>query len=165
MSHPTEERNARWASTAVIGALAGLAATLAMSLIMLAAGRLGLMGKQPPEAITERLLGWTSRLPWHEAETNAAASAAHLVFGATAGAGFALARQIVPGLDRPGTGVLYALGIWATAYLGWVPALRILPRADRDRPGRPAAMIAAHVVYGAALGILTRRIRRLARIP
>lgn len=153
-----------WPLTVVIGAAAGVIATGFMSVLMLAAGRLGLMGKQPPEAIAERLLGWTSRLPWRERESNIAGSIAHLAFGAMAGIGFAWARQVVPGANRPGAGVVYALGIWASAYLGWVPALRILPRADRDRPGRPLIMIAAHLIYGAVLGLLTRGVSRVTRV-
>lgn len=140
------------------GGVAGAAATLAMSVPMLVAGRLGVMGTQPPEAIVRRLLGWSYR-PWRARESGAAASIAHVAFGAAGGIGFALARRGLPWVDRPGAGIVYALGIWASAYLGWVPALRILPRADRDRPGRPAVMIVAHVVYGAALELLTRRDR------
>lgn len=146
-----------------VGALAGAVATIFMSVLMLAAGRAGLMGMQPPEAITERVLGWRSRLPWREDESNLAASVAHVGFGAVAGAVFGLARRFVPGATLPGAGILYGLGVWATAYLGWVPALGILPPATEDRPGRPASMIAAHVVYGAVLGALMRGVRRTTR--
>ena len=132
-------------------------ATLAMSIPMLAAGRLGVMGTQPPQAIVQRTLGWTSRLPWRRGQTDTLSSAAHIGFGAAAGIGFSLARQALPAANLPGAGIVYALGVWASAYLGWVPALGILPRADRDRPGRPIVMIVAHVVYGAILGLLTRR--------
>lgn len=149
-----------WIATAAQGAAAGAIATLAMSAVMLAAGAIGLMGTQPPHAIVRRIGGLPSRLPWRRDRTRAIASLAHVGFGAACGTGFAVARRATPATNAPGTGVLYALAIWATAYLGWVPALGILPRADRDRPGRPAAMIVAHVVYGLVLGALTRR-RRL----
>jgi uncharacterized membrane protein YagU involved in acid resistance len=150
-------RQPSWVSTIIRGAVAGAIATLAMSIPMLLAGRLGVMGTQPPEAIVQRTLGWTSRLPWRTAETDALSSAAHVGFGAAAGIGFALARQALPAASLPGAGIVYALGIWASAYLGWVPAMGILPRADRDRPGRPIVMIVAHIVYGVILGLLTRR--------
>lgn len=155
-----EKQRRALARSALNGALAGLAATALMSALMLAAGRLGLMGQQPPEAITERLLPWRYRLPWHEAETNALSSATHLAFGAAAGSLFGVTRRVVPLATLPGAGIVYGLLVWLTSYVGWIPALRILPPADRDRAGRQPAMIAAHVVYGMVLGLLTRGVRR-----
>ena len=149
-------RQPSWLDTIIRGAAAGAVATLAMSVPMLLAGRLGIMGTQPPQAIVQRTLGWTSRLPWRTSETDTLSSAAHIGFGAAAGIGFNLARRVVPAANLPGAGIVYALGVWASAYLGWVPALGILPRADRDRPGRPIVMIAAHIVYGGILALLTR---------
>ena len=58
------------------------------------------------------------------------------------------------------TGVLYATGIWLVSYQGWVPALGIMPPASGDRRGRVVTMLAAHWVYGAALGTLARLLRR-----
>ena len=57
-------------------------------------------------------------------------------------------------------GALYATGIWLVSYQGWVPALGIMPAASRDRRGRVATMLAAHWVYGAALGVLATVLRR-----
>jgi len=42
-------------------------------------------------------------------------------------------------------------------YMGGLPALGIMPRADRDRPGRPQSMALAHIVYGGVLAALLRR--------
>ena len=53
-------------------------------------------------------------------------------------------------------GAVYGLGVWAVSYKGWIPALGILPPPERDRPGRPVIMVAAHVVYGLVLGALVR---------
>jgi hypothetical protein len=38
--------------------------------------------------------------------------------------------------------------------MGWVPALGIMPRADRDRRDRQMVMLASHLVYGTALALL-----------
>jgi hypothetical protein len=46
--------------------------------------------------------------------------------------------------------------------MGWVPWLRIMPPADRDRPGRAETMLAAHWLYGGVLGALATRTRRAA---
>jgi hypothetical protein len=43
--------------------------------------------------------------------------------------------------------------------MGWVPALGFLPPATEDRPGRPPAMIAAHVVFGAVLAAIVAQAR------
>jgi hypothetical protein len=122
---------------------------------MFAAKRVGLMGAMPPEKITARLL---DRLGWQRRSREAqdvAASLAHLGFGAAGGSLFALLER---GLRPPGppvvAGTLFAAGVWLVSYMGWVPALGILPPAHRDRPGRPQSMLAAHLVYGAALGFL-----------
>jgi hypothetical protein len=137
------------------GALAGAAATVPMSALMLAAGKLGLMGEQPPERITERLAHAVSIHP-DEGESSLVGTTLHVGFGAATGAAFELLRENVelPG-PAVGQGVAWALAVWAVSYAGWLPGLDILPPPHRDRPGRVPSMIAAHVVYGAALGALT----------
>jgi hypothetical protein len=136
-------------SRSLRGAGAGAAATIAMSAPMLAAQRLGLMGRQPPEAIAAAVTGDPD-----SKKTDVLAVAGHLAFGAGSGALYGLAAGRRAG---PLTGLAYALGVWAASYQGWLPALGILPPADRDRPGRPAAMIVAHLVFGGTLGRLLRQ--------
>jgi len=145
------------------GAVAGAIATVPMSLVMLGAKRAGLMGTQPPEKITARLLsalGWRQR----SRETqDLVASLLHLGFGAGAGAVFVVLRR---GLRLPGPavlqGVAFGSGVWLVSYMGWVPWLRIMPPPDEDRPGRPQTMLAAHWVYGGVLGALAGRTHRAA---
>lgn len=142
------------------GALAGTTATLPMSAVMLAAGKLGLMGEQPPESIVRRAVDSAGgsagqRLP--EPVANSLASLTHLGFGAVLGAGYAL----LPRTGRPALrGTATAMAVFAGSYQGWVPALRILPPASHDRPDRPVVMAAAHVVFGVVLGVLEDRWRR-----
>src|SRR5262249_36443677 len=52
-------------------------------------------------------------------------------------------------------GTAYGLAVWAGSYLGLLPALGILSPATRHPPRRTALMIAAHVVFGSALGVFT----------
>lgn len=138
------------------GAAAGTVATVPMSALMLGAGKLGLMGEQPPEAITKEAVEEVTGTEPHGATSDALASLAHLGFGAVSGALFAAIPwpQRVP---APVAGVALALPIWAASYRGWVPAFGALPHADHDRKDRVAAMIGAHVVFGAALGALDAR--------
>ena len=157
--------------TALEGAGAGVVATAVMSVPMLAADKAGLMPEPPPEKITEDALSAAGVDPAErtEAQENAAATVMHFAFGAGCGALFALGRRRL--LDDRGhrtgrsgspalLGVPYGLAIWVVSYKGWVPALGILPPPERDRPGRVRTMIGAHVVYGAVLGEVDRRLAR-----
>jgi hypothetical protein len=140
------------------GACAGVGASVPMSAVMLVAQRLGLMGQQPPEKITEAAASRAGNTSRRETTTHAASVVAHLGFGAAAGAVYGVARERLP-RAWPGaaTGVAYGLAVWAASYQGWVPALGIMPAASRDRPGRPASMATAHVVFGLALDRLLAR--------
>ena len=127
-----------------------------MSALMLAAGRAGLMGRQPPEAIVRQAGALTVGEPRGRL-ADVLAAAAHLGFGAATGAAYAL----LPPSGRPVLrGLAVGQAVYAVSYAGWVPALGALPPADRDRRPRQAAMAAAHLVYGAVLGALDDRWRR-----
>ncbi|MEJ7747935.1 MAG: DUF6789 family protein [Candidatus Limnocylindrales bacterium] len=138
--------------SAAIGSLAGIAAALVMSALMIAGKRAGLMPEHPPEEIARAALSIDGSAPDEEL-TEPLAAVLHLGFGAAMGAAFGVIHRFTqPIAPAAVQGVLFALGTWAVSYLGWVPALGIMPRADRDVPGRQPVMIAAHVVYGAVLG-------------
>ena len=138
------------------GAAAGAVATAAMSALMLAAGRAGLVPRQPPEAIVRRVGALSGGEPRGRL-ADALAAVAHLGFGAATGAAYALLpRSARPVLRGTAVGEL----VYAVSYAGWVPALGALPAADRDHRPRQVTMAAAHVVYGAVLGALDDRWRR-----
>jgi len=86
----------------------------------------------------------------------AAALALHFAVGAAAGA---LYGPLAHSLRPPPVlgGVAYGLAVWTTGYLGILPALGALRPATEHPPRRTALMIAAHVVWGAALGLLADR--------
>jgi hypothetical protein len=129
-----------------------------MTAFMLAAQRLGLMGKIPPSKITDAVLdrlgaGRTDRRLW--------TTLFHVGFGAAAGALYGLVRRRRPRPVRAALeGATFGTGVWAASYAGWVPALGIMPPPDEDRPGRPAAMVAAHWIFGGTLGALYSWMRR-----
>lgn len=138
---------------ATVGAIAGVVATFAMTL---AAQRLHarLPAREryplPPREITQSLLPRGASEPNLEAAT----LAGHAAFGATAGALFwPLFRD---SRYPTGNGIVYALGVWAASYFGWVPLTGRLKPAHRHPPRRNALMIAAHVVWGATLGLAAR---------
>jgi uncharacterized membrane protein YagU involved in acid resistance len=145
----TIERGAR-------GAAAGALATLPMSAVMLAAQRIGALGEHPPEKVARRALAAANQEPSTTKE-KATAAAAHLAFGAAAGALYGMVsdeRDEWPAAVAKGVG--FGLALYAFSYAGWMPALDIMPPPHRDRDDRQASMALAHVVYGAALGLLSR---------
>jgi len=140
------------APSIIAGVWQGAVGTVAMSVVMLGAQRLGLLGKQPPEEIVEHGLRRGLGVRAGETVENCLAVAAHIGFGASAGAVFAGLHRSVRQPPSALTGMVYGLLIWLASYSGWVPALRIMPPPSRDRPGRPATMILAHLAYGGVLG-------------
>jgi len=139
------------------GALGGVVATIVMSVLMLVGKRAGLMPEHPPKKIARAAMAAGGDSP-DERQTGPLASALHLGFGVSAGVAFGLIHRLMSPIVPPSlTGVLFALAVWAVSYLGWMPALGIIPRADRDVPGRAVVLIAAHVVYGAVLGTVVGR--------
>ena len=150
------------------GAVAGVVATLAMSVPMLAATQLGLVRHQAPRQITDRLLQHTGLAGQvrDEDSRDALATANHLGFGAAGGVIFGLlSRYLPPSVPRVAAGMTYGAMIWTVSYAGWAPALRLMPAPDDDEPARPALMLGAHLVYGAVLGALTRARKRTVTRP
>lgn len=85
------------------------------------------------------------------------ALAAHFAFGTMAGSAYgpiARTRPSSPAL----AGIGYGLLVWGSQYLGVLPAMGVLSNAKHHPGRRNALMIAAHVVWGATLGLLTDRL-------
>ena len=145
-------------SPTVAASLGGLAATLPMTVAMEAMFR-GLSIPQryplPPRTISMRLaetLGMKHELD--EQERLAVTLLNHFGYGTAAGAVYGLlARRLLPGALG---GAVYGLGVWAGSYLGLLPATGLYPSAAEESARRNALMIAAHLVWGAALGTVTQ---------
>jgi uncharacterized membrane protein YagU involved in acid resistance len=139
-----------------IGAVAGLIATVPMTIAML---------------LMHRRLPWHQRYPLpprqivgnmaHKAgvrqhldnkEARGATLAAHFGYGAATGALFAPVSRALP-VPRVVGGIAYGAAVWSVSYLGVLPALGILPPATKHPAERNALMILAHVIWGATLGL------------
>ncbi len=144
-------------NTILLGALAGLAATVPMSLAM------KLLHQQlpeheqyplPPRAVTMEIAeeaGIKEHL--NEPEREGLTWASHFAYGAACGVAYApLARHndLPPALK----GAAFGVAVWAGSYLGWLPAAGIIRPANEHPPRRTALMIAAHVVWGVAAGLI-----------
>ncbi|ACI99935.1 hypothetical protein [Rhodospirillum centenum] len=158
-----ETRNGTAQETALemlaAGAVAGFAATAPMTLAMTALHAALPAAEQaplPPRPLTRQVLR-RSGLPWPEdgMVKRSLTLGAHFGYGAATGAAYPLWRRAVgPG---PGSGAAFGLAVWAGSYLGWIPALGLLPPATRHSGRRVALMLAAHVVWGAATALVADR--------
>lgn len=143
------------------GAVAGLVATAPMSIAMKAMKeelpwyeRYAL----PPRIIT-RKFGQKSGLmeDRNEPGESILTLLAHFGYGAAVGALYApIAHKLkkIPALVK---GMVFGLVVWATSYFGLLPALGLMRPAHKQPFRRTALMIAAHLVWGAVLGLLAER--------
>jgi uncharacterized membrane protein YagU involved in acid resistance len=143
----------------LLGALAGITATVAMTATMRALHRRLPPPERyplPPREIVQRVVDEPSDLALTEQARQDATLAAHFGYGAATGALYALARPS----ERALPGALYGVLVWAVSYLGWIPSLGILRQAGRHPLRRNALMIAAHLVWGATLAATLRELER-----
>lgn len=134
----------------VLGVLAGIAATCAMTAAARAMHRRLPAPERyalPPREIVESGLPVATKLSLDEHGRQTATMAAHFGYGAATGALYAL---VAP---RGGivSGAAYGFLVWAVSYFGIMPGLRILRPADDHPARRNALMIAAHLVWGSTL--------------
>ena len=147
----------------VAGTLAGLTATAPMTAAMVAMHKALPAHERyplPPRKVTMRAakkVGMKKHLD--EPQRTAATLAAHFGYGAAMGGIFALLAPRAPG--RPMVkGVTWGLIVWATSYLGLLPATGLHEPATQHPRERNLLMILAHVVWGGSLGLLlSRRVR------
>jgi uncharacterized membrane protein YagU involved in acid resistance len=142
--------------TIVRGSLAGVVATIAMSLPIVVARRLHLVDRQPPEEVTQNVVG-VARVPLTGSELRRATVVAHLAFGSVCGVAFVVAGKRLGRAWQPWlTGPLYGVLIWALTYRSTLPLLRLVRPAEVVGARRDALMLVAHLIYGAVLGRLAR---------
>ena len=144
------------------GALAGLAATIPMTIAMEMLWRRLPRHERyplPPREIIDRILPPRTGAVLGERGSRNATLIAHFSYGAAVGSLFPL----ITASRYPLSGAAYGVGVWAASYQGWIPALRILKPAFRHPPRRNALMIAVHLIWGASLAISLRELDRMGR--
>lgn len=139
------------------GSISGFTAAAPMTLAMAA-----LHGKSPwhprdplpPRVITEELIDRAGvRGELDEGDVRMASTVNHFAYGAATGSVYGLVARRIP-LPRIVSGVLFALSVWTLSYMGWLPALRLMRPATQQPAHRNALMVTAHVVWGAAMGLM-----------
>ena len=139
------------------GGLAGLIATVPMTVVIILGRAAGWLRTPPPEAITANVARRaTEETPARQSPGfQLAWLAAHHAYGAAGGALFAILRPLLPRSDVT-AGLLFGGAVWGVSYLGLMPALRLFPPAQDDSWRRQAVMVAAHAVYGTTLAFTER---------
>jgi uncharacterized membrane protein YagU involved in acid resistance len=84
---------------------------------------------------------------------------AHLAFGATTASLYPLLTQKlrIPPVVR---GMLFALGVWAISYQGWIPKAEILPPASEQPARRNLIMVTSHLLWGSLMSLLELRLAK-----
>lgn len=152
----------------VKGALAGTLATLPMTVFMLATQRFLPRGQRyelPPELLVKEMSKRAHiRLHWNKKLLMGATVVSHFGYGAAMGVLYSpIEKQ--KSLPRPLTGTLFGLWVWASNYLGLLPLLRMRASGPREPGQRNLMMIAAHVVWGSALGAISALFPRKSGLP
>jgi uncharacterized membrane protein YagU involved in acid resistance len=148
----------------VAGALAGLLATVPMSIWMIFGQRLlswRSQGPLPPAKITHRVLsaaGWQQELSRDQKAGLVAVS--HFAYGGAAGAVYSRIAATDSVQSAVATGAVYGLAVWSGSYCGWLPAVGLYPPPTEDTAERTVLMIGAHLVWGSATGLLVHWLRR-----
>ena len=151
-----KDQDLKVGSRLVIGAIAGIAGTLAMTMAMRRMHET--LPRRESYPLTPReIIDSTSAkadVPLPEETAKDVTTAAHFAYGAASGAMLGVANVMM----GPVSGAFGGIGIWLGSYMGWIPAARILKPATGHPPRRNLLMIAAHVVWGVATARAMREI-------
>lgn len=135
-------------SRLLIGAIAGVAGTLAMTAAMRKMHEM-LPPKErypltPREIVDSAAAG--AGVPVAGEGAKDVTTAAHFAYGAATGALLGAANIML----GPVAGGTAGITVWLGSYMGWLPAAGILKPATDHPPRRNLLMLAAHVVWGVA---------------
>ncbi len=131
------------------GIVAGLAATVMLSMIMFAKGMMGLMPELNVIAMLSSMMNVTPVVGW----------AIHFMIGMLAwGLGFVAVFSILPGATDITRGISFGVAAW------FLMMLAVMPMAGAGLFGlnmgmmAPAMTLMLHAIYGAVLGLIFGRL-------
>jgi hypothetical protein len=146
-----------FATRLLLGGIAGCVATLPMTATIRAIHRRLPSHERYPATPRELIVSTAEAVGARLSEEPARdlTLSAHYAYGAAAGA------LIAAALPRPSlpAGAAAGTAVWAASYLGWIPAAGLLKPATEHPARRNAMMIAAHLVWGAALAATLRELQ------
>ena len=158
MNEQSRHRAARRSQILLSGAVGGFIATIPMTIFMLATQPFLPQGQHydlPPEIIIKELaLRLHVRSRMNKPQILVVTLLSHFAYGSAMGAIYSpLEPRTLP--VAPVQGSLFGLLVWAASYLGLLPLLHISASGHREPAHRNYMMIAAHLIWGIALGIIT----------
>jgi hypothetical protein len=138
------------------GAAAGFASTVAMQGLMAASKQvapevLPPIKQDPGEFMVEqaeKILAPETREEVPEIAEKATAITLAFGYGMTAGALYAALRSDAKNILVEGT--VLGLSTWAAGYLGWLPALDLMPPLNKQNAKQIAGPVISHVIFGVA---------------
>src|SRR5688572_12198651 len=143
------------------GALAGFVGIAPMTAVMVTGWQLLPADEKyplPPRQIVGEITEHVGlRDQMGEEELVAATLLSHFSYGALFGSVYTIWDQRIP-LPHSIKGMLAGLALWMGSYLGWLPALGILSPATRHPWRRNLLMIVAHLVRGATMGMVLKKL-------
>ena len=151
-------------NTAENGIWSGLLATGPMTLAMFALhNKLPNVEKSPlpPATLTSQftsLFGLDQKLSQNPRENLTMLS--HFGYGAACGLLYAFGFKKLHPHSALLKGTLFGLGVWASSYMGWIPAFGLRANAYQMPAKRNGLMILAHIIWGASIGLAEFEMRR-----
>jgi uncharacterized membrane protein YagU involved in acid resistance len=146
----------RLASRLIIGGIAGVVGTMAMTAAMRRLHRRLPEEERYPLTPREVVDAGSAQLgvPLDEESAQDVTTLGHFAYGAAMGA---LIAALNPEPGRRG-GALAGTAVWLASYMGWIPAVGTLEPATRHPMRRNALMIGVHIVWGSATAAAMREL-------
>jgi uncharacterized membrane protein YagU involved in acid resistance len=143
-----KDQDLKIGSRLLIGAIAGVAGTLAMTAAMRRLHeRLPPKDQYPlpPREIVDSA-AHKAVMPLGSVAAKDVTTVAHFAYGAASGALLGMANVMV----GPVGGGIAGVGVWLGSYMGWLPRSGLLKPATDHPPRRNLLMLASHIVWGVA---------------
>ena len=151
------KRPLSFSSRLIVGGIAGIVGTMAMTAAMRRLHRRLPREERYPLTPREIVDSAAAQLdvPLADEPAKDITTAAHFAYGAAMGA---LVAAINPD-PKKRSGALAGAAVWLASYMGWIPAVGTLEPATRHPARRNALMIAVHLVWGVSTAAAIRELR------
>lgn len=146
---------------AASGTVAGAAATVVLTALRKTLARAGIVGETAPEQVVKRLDELGLLDGWSPQARRALAVAAHVAYGCAIGASFgALRKETGDRGEEASMGAALGLLGWAANWAGVLPITGVHSPPWRQHTPKVLLPVLDHAVFGAAWGLVYRRLRR-----